>query len=99
MPKSTGASPVLTDSLSMPIDCSIRTIGMLAKNAQEKLESGAGLRLDCSSIEQADITFVQFVVSAERSFASRGLPLILESAPAAVLSAFARAGVKLPGAA
>lgn len=99
MPKRDETSQTLQSSLKAPADCSIRTIGDIARSARAQLEAGQGIHIDCASVEQADITFVQLIVSAERSFAARGLPLTIEAAPAAVLSAFARAGVALPGAA
>ncbi len=62
------------------------------------VNSGSGVAIDCAGIEQADITFVQTIVSAERSFAARGLPFTMLAATESVRSAFERAGVTLPGA-
>ena len=97
MPKRDETSQALQELLSLPPDCSIRNIGDIARSTRELLDAGMGVRINCASVEHVDITFVQLIVSAERSFAARGLPLTIEAAPAAVLSAFARAGVPRPG--
>lgn len=99
MAKKDEAPQVLGELLTLPSSCSIRNIGDIAKSVQDCLESGAGARIDCAAVEQVDITFIQLIVSAERSFAARGLPLTIEAMPPAILSAFARAAVSHPGAA
>jgi phospholipid transport system transporter-binding protein len=70
----------------------------LAASLVGVVNSGSGVEIDCAGIEQADITFVQTIVSAERSFAVRGLPFTMLAATESVRSAFERAGVTLPGA-
>lgn len=69
------------------------TAGALAR----MLESGTGLNVDCSGVEQADITFVQTLVAAERSCVARNLPFALSGMSDAARSAFQRAGVTAPG--
>jgi hypothetical protein len=86
-------------ALTLPEDCSVRTIAALAGAARETLAAGGGLALDGSAVENADITFVQLVVSAQRSFAAQSLPFGLTDPSPAVLSAFSRAGVAAPEAA
>lgn len=81
--------------LGMPSDCSIRSIGAVAEKLRDLLAAGRSADLACGSVETADITFVQLVASARRSFAERGLSLTVEEPSAAALSAFARAGVSL----
>lgn len=70
----------------------------MATSLVEVVNSGSGVAIDCAGIEQADITFVQTIVSAQRSFAARGLPFTMLAATESVRSAFERAGVSLPGA-
>jgi phospholipid transport system transporter-binding protein len=62
------------------------------------VNSGSGVEIDCAAIEQADITFVQTIVAASRSFAASGLSFTLLAVTESVRSAFERAGVSLPGA-
>ena len=57
------------------------------------VNSGSGVEIDCAAIEQADITFVQTIVSAQRSFAARSLSFTLLAVTEGVRSAFERAGV------
>ena len=62
------------------------------------INSGSGVEIDCAGVEQADITFVQTILSAERSFAAHDLSFAMLAATESVRSAFARAGVSLPAA-
>ena len=80
-------------------DCTLRNSRSVAASLVGVVNSGSGVEIDCASIEQADITFVQTIVSAQRSFAARGLPFTMLAATESVRSAFERAGVTLPGAA
>lgn len=86
-------------ALALPQDCTVRTIAALAGMAREAFAAGTGLALDGSRVESADITFVQLVVSAQRSFAEQSSPFGLVDPSPAVLSAFSRAGVAAPEAA
>ena len=85
-------------SIALPADCTIRGIAEIVASSRNTLASGQGLSFDCSAVEAADITFVQFAVSAGRSAAASGLPVTFESVPEPVLAAFARAGVTVPDA-
>lgn len=80
-------------------DCTLRNSRSVAASLVGVVNSGSGVEIDCAGIEQADITFVQTIVSAQRSFAAQGLPFTLLAATESVRSAFERAGVSLPGAA
>lgn len=79
-------------------DCTLRNSRSVAASLVGVVNSGSGVEIDCAGIEQADITFVQTIVSAQRSFAARGLPFTMLAATESVRSAFERAGVSLPGA-
>lgn len=85
-------------SFALPADCTIRSIAEIVSNCRQILSAGEGLSLDCEAVESVDITFVQFVVSADRSAAAHGLPLAFQSVPEPVLTAFMRAGVAMPAA-
>jgi len=90
--------PAIPASFALPADCTIRGIAEIVSNCRQILSAGTGLSLDCEAVESVDLTFVQFVVSTDRSAAARGLPLAFESVPEPVLAAFARAGVAAPAA-
>lgn len=79
-------------------DCTLRNARSLAKALLNVVNSGSGVEIDCAGIEQADITFVQTIVSTERSCAARGLSFTMLAATESVRSAFERAGIALPGA-
>lgn len=90
--KSCEAQPALI----LPPDCTVRTIAAITADVRERLAAGQGVVLDGSSVESADITFVQLMVSAQRSFAACSLPFALEGIPSPVSSAFSRAGIAMP---
>lgn len=69
-----------------------------AASLQAEVEAGKGIIVDCSVVEQADITFVQTLMGASRSCAARDLPFSMAGMSDAALSAFQRAGVTPPGA-
>lgn len=98
MANTDASPPAIPASFALPADCTIRSIADIATNCRQILSAGKGLSLDCEAVESVDLTFVQFVVSAGRSAAARGLPLAFQSVPEPVLAAFARAGVAMPAA-
>ena len=79
-------------------DCTLRNARALTVSLVDLVNAGSGVEIDCADVAQVDITFVQTMVSAERSFAARDLPFAMLSVPECVHSAFARAGIALPGA-
>ncbi len=79
------------------VSATIQNCRSLANSIWSDIESGAGVDLNCSGIEQADITFVQTLLAASRSCAARDLPFTLTSMSDVVASAFHRAGVTPPG--
>lgn len=79
-------------------DCTLRNSRSVAASLACVVNSGSGVEIDCAAIEQADITFVQTIVSAQRSFAARSLSFTLLAVTESARSAFERAGVSLPGA-
>lgn len=78
-------------------DCTLRHAKATAGALAGILEAGSGIEVDCASVEQADITFVQTLVAAQRSCAARDLPFSITSMSDVVASAFHRAGVTPPG--
>ncbi|MCJ2127071.1 STAS domain-containing protein [Methylobacterium sp. J-077] len=84
------AEPV---TLTMPPDCTLRTAQALRADLLAALDGASGLALDCAAIETVDVTFVQLVVAAAKSAASRGTNLDLINRPDAVTAAFRRAGI------
>lgn len=58
----------------------------------------SGIEIDCAGVEQADLTFVQTLLAAQRSCAARDLPFALSGLTDSARAAFERAGVTPPGA-
>lgn len=79
-------------------DITIRNSRSTAASLVGLVNSGSGVEIDCGAVEQADITFVQLMVSAEKTFAAHDLSFAMLAATESVRSAFERAGVSLPGA-
>lgn len=93
------ASPaVAVGIVGLGADCTLRAIEAAHQALRLARPADGRLRIDCSAIEQADITLVQLIASAEASFALRDIGITLEATPICVRSAFARAGVAMPGA-
>jgi phospholipid transport system transporter-binding protein len=78
-------------------DCTLRHAKATAATLVCFLDAGTGLAVDCSGVEQADITFVQTLIAAQRSCAASGVPFALSGMSDVVASAFQRAGVTPPG--
>ena len=79
-------------------DITIRNARSTSASLVGLVNSGSGVEIDCGAVEQADITFVQMMVSAEKTFAAQGLSFAMLAETESVRSAFERAGVPLPGA-
>ena len=79
-------------------DITIRNSRSTAASLVGLVNSGSGVEIDCGAVEQADITFVQMMVSAEKTFAAHDLSFAMLAQTESVRSAFGRAGVALPGA-
>lgn len=82
--------------MKLPADCTVRTVSDLAREACDRLAAGGGLRVDGSAVAQADITFVQLLVSTARSFEEASLPFTIVSLSPAALTAFDRSGIAAP---
>ena len=91
------ANVIKTKKFKLSADSTIRNSKPTVMSLAELMNAGHGVEIDCAGVDQADITFVQTLVSAQRSFASRDLPFALSKMSAAARSAFERAGVAQPG--
>ena len=81
--------------VTMGPDCTIRGIAQ-AHTALLQAHARDMLIVACDAVEQADVTFVQLMVSAHATRAARGQTLRLQAAAECVRSAFKRAAVDLP---
>ncbi|HEV2552283.1 MAG TPA: STAS domain-containing protein [Bosea sp. (in: a-proteobacteria)] len=94
MSKNSAGKPA---SFTAGADCTLRNAKATAASLVGLLQAGSGITIDCASVEQADITFVQTLMAAHRSCGARDLPFALTGMSDVVASAFHRAGVTPPG--
>jgi anti-anti-sigma regulatory factor len=72
---------------------SIRSIGQYHDDLCAMLSAGTDVVLDLGDIEDADLSFIQLIISAQRSAQARGLSLTLSSpAPEPILQTLERGG-------
>lgn len=81
--------------VTMGPDCTIRGIAQ-AHAALLQADTRDTLIVACDAVEQADVTFVQLMVSAQATCAARGQTFHLRAAAECVRSAFQRAAIELP---
>lgn len=84
-------------SISQPIclqgACTLGNVRDHHATLVEALRNPGPLTLDLSAVEQADISFVQLLVSAARTAAARGATYRLAAISEPLAAAFARAGL------
>lgn len=83
--------------LTLPDDCSIRTIRSLHDEVGAAFSTTTDLTLDCTDVTRVDIAFVQLVVSAAGTANRQAKQFRLTNMPEAVATAFRRAGVSPNG--
>lgn len=85
--------------VTMAPDCTIRSIEAACQALRRAIRQpgveGGTLSIDCAAVEQADITFVQLLVSASKTTSARNVRLALQAAPPCVHDALGRSGVQL----
>ena len=74
----------------------IRTIDTAAERLREHLAAHAEVTLDCSAVDEVDLTFVQMLLAARKSAAAHGRTLRLSPAAAGPLLACLHAAGVLP---
>ena len=95
--KMTNKSVKVPAKVDLGSDCTLRNSRSIAASLAGLVNPASGVEIDCGAVELADITFVQMMISAEKTFAARDLPFTLVAATESVRSAFERAGVLVPG--
>lgn len=82
-----------TQAIRLSGVASIRSIGRHHDVLCATLSAGADVALDLGDIEDADLSFIQLIISARRSAQARGLSLTLSSpAPEPILQTLERGG-------
>jgi anti-anti-sigma regulatory factor len=76
-------------------DCTIKTALDLHQMLRAPLANGCPVTIDCSGVEQADVSFIQLLISGQKTFRSRGLDFRIGDASDALNAAPARSGLHI----
>jgi hypothetical protein len=76
-------------------DCSLKSARRLHRMLLDAVERGGPAAIDCSGVSEADVSFVQLLISAQATFRGRGLAFRIVAAGDVLCAALARAGYHL----
>ena len=79
-------------SLRLPADCSIAAIRSVYDLIREAFGRQDRLEIDCSSVDKADVTSIQLLLSTAKTGAAQGRPVILTSFSQSLRNTLRRAG-------
>jgi ABC-type transporter Mla MlaB component len=79
-------------SLRLPADCSIAAIRSVYDLIREAFSRQDRLEIDCSSVDKADVTSIQLLLSTARTGEAQGRPVVLTSFSKALRNTIRRAG-------
>jgi phospholipid transport system transporter-binding protein len=79
--------------LRLPADCSISGIRAVYELIRRSLKLQHQLEIDCSSVDKADVTSVQLLLSATRTADEQGRRVNLTAVSPILRNTFQRAGV------
>ena len=79
-------------SLSLPSDCSIGAIRGVHESIREAFSRQDRLEIDCSSVEKADVTSIQLLISTTRTGSVQGRKVVLTAISKALRNTMRRAG-------
>ena len=79
-------------SLRLPADCSIAAIRSVYDLIREAFGRQDRLEIDCSSVDKADVTSIQLLLSAAKTGDAQGRPVILTSFSQSLRNTLRRAG-------
>jgi anti-anti-sigma regulatory factor len=80
-------------SLRLPADCSIAAIRGVYDQVLDAFRRQDKLEIDCSSVDKADVTSVQLLLSTAKTANLQGRSLVLTAISQTLRSTFHRAGV------
>ena len=79
-------------SLRLPADCSIAAIRNVYELIREAFRRQERLEIDCSSVDKADVTSIQLLLSTAKTGEAQGRPVILTSFSQSLRTTLRRAG-------
>ncbi len=79
-------------SLRLPADCSIAAIRSVYDLIREAFRRQERLEIDCSSVDKADVTSIQLLLSTAKTGEAHGRPVVLTSFSQSLRTTLRRAG-------
>ena len=79
-------------SLRLPADCSIAAIRNVYELIREAFGRPERLEIDCSSVDKADVTSIQLLLSTAKTGEAQGRPVVLTSFSQSLRNTLRRAG-------
>ncbi len=79
-------------SLRLPADCSIAAIRGVYELIREAFGRQQRLEIDCSSVDKADVTSIQLLLSTARTGRAQGRSVVLNSLSQTLRNTIRRAG-------
>jgi anti-anti-sigma regulatory factor len=79
-------------SLRLPADCSIAEIRGVFELVREAFSRNGRLEIDCSSVDKADVTSIQLLLSTAKTGEAQGRPVVLTSFSQSLRNTLRRAG-------
>ncbi len=79
-------------SLRLPADCSIAAIRGVYDLIREAFSRQDRLEIDCSSVDKADVTSIQLLLSTAKTGEAQGRPVILRALSQSLRNTIRRAG-------
>lgn len=84
-------------SLRLPADCSIAAIRGVYDQIREAFGRQAPFEIDCSSVDKADVTSIQLLLSTTKTGEAEGRPVVLTSFSKSFRNTLRRAGFSSDG--
>ncbi|QQO20272.1 STAS domain-containing protein [Bradyrhizobium diazoefficiens] len=78
--------------LRLPADCSVAAIRSVYDLIREAFSRQDRLEIDCSSVDKADVTSIQLLLSTARTGEAQGRPVVLTSFSQSLRNTLRRAG-------
>ncbi|MEH2511188.1 anti-anti-sigma regulatory factor [Nitrobacteraceae bacterium AZCC 1564] len=79
--------------VQLPADCSIGAIRGVYEMVRDAFRRESAVEIDCSSVDKADVTSVQLLLSTAKTATLEGRPLVLTALSPSLRTTFERAGL------
>ena len=79
-------------AIRLPVDCSIAAISGVYDLIREAFSRQESLEIDCSSVDKADVTSIQLLLSTTKTGEAEGRKVVLTAPSQALRNTLRRAG-------